>query len=431
MIANRKTGMSSTLRDELASLRIERRPKSYGRSKGGGGNWGLGLLSTVLWLIPLAFLSGAGFLAYNQYERLRPKAEVTVAQVQAMTAGEASKVLAAKGYIRSRYQAAVGTKVPGRIEQLLVEEGTRVEKGQLLAVLEHNDIDAQIASRQASRARVQAEQLEARADLVYQERRADRLSRLYVQKNASVEEVEQAISDRDKAQARVAALEAAIQVIDAQIREAEETLRNMKIVAPFDGTVLTKVAEVGETINTMSLGTSGGRSALIDLADLDNLDVETDVAESMLSRVRPGQPALVSVSAVPGKTFHGQVRQIIPMGDRTRGTIKVKVAILDPDGQLFPELLATVSFLPSDESADETARADETRLYLPADAVVREGESTFAWVVDSKGVVTRRAIQVVESGGNVQVESGLKAGDSVVVNPSLELRDGQTVRVTD
>src|SRR5690606_15368354 len=125
----------------------------------------------------------------------------------------------------------------------------------------------------------------------------------------------------------------------------EEAIRNMQIVAPFDGTVVSLDAQLGETVNTMSLGTSGGRSAIVTIADLAHLEVETDVAESLLSRIAPGQPAETAVGAVPGRTYRGRLSKIIPQGDRSRATVKVEVTILDPDDRLFPELAATVHFL--------------------------------------------------------------------------------------
>ncbi len=120
----------------------------------------------------------------------------------------------------------------------------------------------------------------------------------------------------------------------------------MHIHAPFDGTVVEKQGEVGEIISPMAMSSSLGRSAVVTLADLAHMDVETDISENMMSRIDVGQPAEVSVSANPNKRYQGRLRQIIPMGDRTRGTVKVKVEILDPDDKLFPELAATVHFLP-------------------------------------------------------------------------------------
>ncbi len=155
-------------------------------------------------------------------------------------------------------------------------------------------------------------------------------------------------------------LEASIKVMMANLKEMEYTLEyQMKIHAPFDGTVVEKQGEVGEVIKPMAMSSSLGRSAVVTIADLKNMDVETDISENLMSRIALGQPAEVSVSAVPNKRYKGELRQIIPMGDRTRGTVKVKVEIIDPDDKLFPELAATVHFLPfkSSSSGDANARS--------------------------------------------------------------------------
>jgi RND family efflux transporter MFP subunit len=166
------------------------------------------------------------------------------------------------------------------------------------------------------------------------------------------------------------------------------------------------------------------------LADLDHLDVETDVSENMLSRIAIGQPAEISVTAVPEKHYRGRLRQVIPMGDRTRGTIKVNVEVLDPDGRLFPELVATVHFLP-DKSLNNP-NAGKSFLFVPKDAVVEAGGHAFAWVVDGKGTAHKRAVEVVPSTEDLaRVEKGLNAGETVVLKPPSGLREGEAVQVEE
>jgi RND family efflux transporter MFP subunit len=425
--------MSSTLRDELASLRIERGPRSYAkgvpRGGGGGGEWGMRLLSGVLWMVPLGLLGGAGYVGYSQYEQFKPKVEVKVGIVERVSEAEAIKLFDAKGYVRARFRAAVGTKVPGRIQELFVEEGSRVERGELIAILEHNEIDAMLETREASKVRADAELVEARSDLANKERKATRQTRLYTQHQASTEEADLAVTERDKARARVLALEAQIKMIDAQIHEMRETERNLEIRAPFSGTILTKTAEKGETINTMSLGAGGGRSALVEIADLKTLEVETEIAEKEVSKVRVDQLALVEVPAAPGKAFKAHVRQLIQMGDRAKGTVKVYVAIDDPESGLFPELYASkVSFLPISLTSDELDQLAEYHLFVPREAVRAEGDKTFVWVLDPSSKVRRQEVKVEEHYRKLMVVEGLQANERVVLNPSDGLSDGQVVR---
>ncbi len=435
--------MAGTLREELASLRIERRDaprasasKSTGGWEPGGGGGrrgGLGgLVSALIWLIPLGMIGGAAVFGYRQYEKIRPKPEVSVALVQRMTAGEKEKLLSAKGYIKSRHQAMIGARVPGRVEKMLVEEGMSVKKGQVLAVLEHNDILATLESRKATVRRTEAELAEARAELKDKARKARRLARLRANNHSSAEEMEQAETARDMASARVDALGEAVKLMGASAKETQETIRNMYILAPFDGTVVARESEVGETITPGGMGAASGRGSVVTLADLSTLEVETDVAENLLSRVGPGQPAEISVSAVPGKHYRGKLRQIVPMGDRARGTIKVKVAILDPDGNLFPELVATVHFLPDKAIAIPATAAGGPLLFVPKAAIVEEAGHSYAWIVDAAGSARRRPVEVIVTNDDLaRVESGLTAGESVILDPPKTLRNGDPVKVNE
>ena len=427
-----------SLKDELASLKIDRkpsrpapgRPRKPGGGRPRGGGLGLRLLSFLIWLLPLGLVGGGGYYAYLQYETIRSKPTIKTTVVQAMTAGEAEKLLSAKGYIKSRYQAMIGAKTPGRVEKMLVEEGSRVEAGQLIAVLEHNDMDAVLESRKASIARVEAELEEAGTELREKDRKAKIQANLYSRNQAAADLVQEANAARDMASARARALEARVKFEAAGMKEIEETIRNMNIVAPFAGTVVERGAEVGETITPGGMGAASGRGSVVTLANLDRLEVETDISENLVSRVAVGQPAEISVSAVPNHHYQGRLRRIIPMGDRARGTVKVKVEILDPDSRLFPELVATVHFLP--DKALNNPNATKTSLFLAKRAIFEENGLSHAFVVDAKGVLRKRDLEVVVTNDELaRVEKGLVAGDIVALDPSKSLRDGLQVKIDD
>ena len=204
----------------------------------------------------------------------------------------------------------------------------------------------------------------------------------------------------------------------------------MYLFAPFDGTVVEKQGEEGEVITPSAMSASISRSAVVSLANLAPMDVEADIAEKWLSRVALQQPAEVSVSAVPSRRYHGRLRQIIPMGDRARETIKVKVEILDPDEHLFPELAATVYFLP--DKALNNPDASRPFLFVPKAAVFEQNGHEYAWVVDGQSTVRRRVVEVAATNADVaRVESGLKAGEVVVLNPSKTLREGAAIKVAE
>ena len=434
-----EVAMSGTLRDDLASLKIERRteksrpaettyrPAAPKRSRRADR---MGFLALLIWMIPLGLLGFAGYYAYKQYDSIRPKTEVNVGVVQTMTTGEAEKLLSAKGYLKSRYQAMIGTKIPGRVEKMCVEEGSKVKKGDVLAILEHHDLDANLTAKRAFMKRTEAELAEARVDLKQKERESKRAQRLYSSKNAAVEEVEKSEAAKQMCEARVQALEAGRELQAANVLEMEETIHNMSIYAPFDGTVVEKQGEEGEVITPSAMSASIGRSAVVTLASLSKMEVETDVAESLLSRIAIGQPAEISVSAVPDKHYNGRLRQVIPMGDRSRGTVKVKVEITDPDEKLFPELVATVHFLPDKALKNENAR--QSFLFVPKSALFEENGHTFVWLVDSKSKVAKRQVEVATTNDELaRVESGLKAGEQVILAPPKTLRDGEEVKVAE
>ncbi len=430
--------MASTLRDELASLKIERpdqfRPAS---SKGQTGTeyrrrgGGLRLLSWLLWLIPLGVVSGAGIVGYREYDRVRSRPEVTVGLVQQMTTGEAEKLLTAKGYLKSQKQAMIGTKVAGRVEEMRVKEHDQVKTGDILAIIEHHDLLAMIEQRKAGMERARAELEEAKADLWEKDREARRSERLVAKKMLPQEDFEKASSLRKMSTAKVAALEASIKMMKANIDEMEYTRKyQMQIVAPFDGTVVEKQGEVGEIISPMAMSSSLGRSAVVTLADLAHMDVETDISENMMSRIELGQPAEVSVSANPNKRYHGKLRQIIPMGDRTRGTVKVKVEIIDPDEKLFPELAATVHFLPFKTGL--AAETSKSYLFVSKSAVFQQNGHDYVWVVGPRSRLLKRQVEVATTREDLaRVESGLAAGETVVLNPPKTFKDNEEVRIAE
>jgi RND family efflux transporter MFP subunit len=429
--------MGTTLRDELASLRIERPdPLRYQRtgqqasSRRGRGGGGLGLLSIVVWLIPASIAAGAGWVGYQKYREFRSRPKVRTGVVSHMSAGVAEAVLRPTGYLKSRYQAMIGTKVAGRLERMYVEEGMKVRKGDTLAVIEHNELKAMLASREAQTLRTEAELEEARADLWEKQRENRRANRLFLQKSITPEDAERAVAEEKKAAARVMALEAGVKLMRANVKEIQATIATMFLYAPFDGTVVEKQGEQGEVINPMAMSSALGRAAAVTVANLDQMDVETDISEGDLHHVQVGQPALVDVKAVPSKQYHGRLRKVIPMSERARKTVKVKVEIVDPDDKLFPELEATVHFIPRAMGADPNV--DRLFLFVPKEAVVDENAQKIVWVV-SRGdqTVHKRVVNVLAATDRyARIESGVREGDEVVLYPPATIRDNEAVEIT-
>ena len=226
-------------------------------------------------------------------------------------------------------------------------------------------------------------------------------------------------------------MRAALAAAQAHVREAEVSIHNMHVYAPFSGTVVAKDAELGETILPGGIGAASGRGSVATIADLDHLDVDTDVKEDYLSQIEKGQPAEIIVDAVPQQRYRGRLREIIPMGDRSRGIVKVKVSVLDPDDKLFPDLSATVHFLPQDGPA--AASSETTATYIPAAAVVTRDGKAMVWRLNAEGQVDGVAVTVKarEKDGLVTIEGQLAGGDTVIVDPPPEIAAGMRVRTAE
>ena len=409
------------LRSELAALRID-------RSKSRSG-FRLGRTVFVLFLGALVVsLAGGAFVVFK--DRFTPLPSVKADAVRVMTSGQASTVLSATGYLESRYQTSVGAKSPGRIAKILFEEGDEVEENQLLAELEHKDLDAILDSRKAGKLQAEAELADAKNTLALKDRDYQRELAIRQKRAGTEAALDAALSAFESAKVRVQALEAAVAVAESHINEALVAIEYMKVYAPFAGTVLTKDADRGETIMPGGMGAASGRGSVATMADLKRLEVDTDVKEDYLSRIHRGQPAEIMVDAVEGVRYKGRVRQIIPIGDRSRGIVKVKVEVLEPDERLFPELSATVNFLPEDaaKSAGETERS----IFAPESAIVSRGGETFVWkIVEEKLVKTPIQPHGEPRDGLVQIEAGLSGGEIVVLEPSPDLQAGAKVKVED
>jgi RND family efflux transporter MFP subunit len=424
--------MAVTSREDLAALEIERPEHRFAMRNGQGKSSfrrgaGMRILSWLLWSIPLLIVGGAGAMGYRQFDQLRSRVEVEKGSVEEETIWKALSLFEAKAYLKSRYQSMIGSKVPGRVERMFVEEGMKVKKGATLAMLEHNDLKAELASREAQTARTVAELEEARAELWEKEREQNRVTRLYSKRSITLEDHEKALAGHKKAVAHVAALEAAVKLMKANVDEIKATIATMFLYAPFDGTVVTKQGEEGEVISPMAMNSSIGRTAVVTIANLDRMDAETDVREAMLSQIAVGQPAIVKVNANVAKPYRARLRQIIPMGDRASTTVKVKVEILNPDDKLFPELEAKVYFLPA--TLDASAEDDRPHLFVNKSALVHEDGQDYVWVIDKDNAVHRRHVKVARTAGRLaQIDSGLAKEESFVQSRPSSLREGQIVR---
>ncbi|HVD76558.1 MAG TPA: efflux RND transporter periplasmic adaptor subunit [Vicinamibacteria bacterium] len=345
--------------------------------------------------------------------------EVETASAAVVRQGEASAgapILTASGYVVARRKAVVSAKIQGRLAALRVEEGSRVRQNEVIARLESQDYEAQV---QRARAALQR----AQADLGESRRQLDLARRLTDEKIMSIDQLQ-------TAESRARVNEAAVSQARADVAYAQAQLANTVIRAPFAGTVVKKMAEVGESVAPIppgvNISTSSG--AIVALADLDTLEVEADVSESNVAKLSPDQPAEVSVEAFPDRQYKAVLRQVIPTADRTKATVQVKVTILDKDERLKPEMSAKVTFV---EPAKRTTAAEPPApvVTVPKDAVVSRDGKTVVFEVQDGKVRVRPVVPGGERQGQVVVREGLVGAEVVVVRPPETLKDGDGVRV--
>ncbi len=368
---------------------------------------------------------------------LRERAVPTV-QVLTVTAGGGSgggapsigtTSVTANGYVVARTKASVSAKTAGRLAFLGVSEGSVVRRGEVIARLDNADFEAAVSQAEANIATAEASVIEASADRDNLLREANRLRDIRTQNATlvSAQELEIATSRADQAEARVNAAVARKRAADAGLRLAQANNDNTIIRAPFTGTVLRKDAEVGEVV-APSVGGGLTRGAVVTMADLTTLEVEVDVNEAYISRVRNGRPARITLDAYPDTAFRGAVRQVVPTADRQRATVQVKVSIDDRDPRILPEMGAKVDFLEPDTGSVAAAGAPSRALVRVPETVVKtDAGATVVWVVRD-GRLARRPVQTGPvSGGFLEIRSGLSGGEQLLVGGVATPTEGMKV----
>ena len=398
----------------------------------------------LAWAI-LAILIAAGVAVYPSArayvaERRAPEVEIVRATAVTVQAGGSTSlpVLVATGYVVARHSSDVGVKTGGRLASLKFEEGTRVRKGDVIAAIEHADIDAQLeaARRAVGEAEAQLVQMvAAHNEDVRTLERQRALAKDGITTNAALTGAEATAA---VSAARVKSAEATIASARARVRVTQEALENTNVRAPFNGVVIKKRAEVGETVSPFGVAGQSTREggAIATIADLGELEVQTEVSENGVAKLTPAMPAEVKLQAYQDRVFKGKLRQIFPSADRAKSIVEVRVSILDADLHVKPEMTATVTFQ-EHKKGDEARAAGQTASPVPAAPIVLVpkraiGESNtqpYVWVV-SGGIASRRQVtRGAERLDQVEVRSGLSAGEAVIINPPSGLQNSGLVRI--
>jgi RND family efflux transporter MFP subunit len=409
---------------DLSKLRIDRDPPPEIR-RAFGRNLAIAGVAVVLVIAALLFARSRSTVAVETI------VATPVSSGGGSAGGPAATSVTANGYVVARVRAAVSAKIPGRIASLTVDGGSEVQRGQVIARLENADYAAAVAEARANLASARAQLTEAVTERDQSARESRRVNQIHGEhpELVSAQDAEAAQSRADQAAARAGSAQARVESADAALRFAQATLENTYIRAPFTGTVLRKEAEVGEVV-APSVGGGLTRGAVVTMADLASLEVEVDVNEAYIGRVRHGQPARITLDAYQDTSFRGTVRQVVPTADRQRATVQVKVSIVDHDSRILPEMGARVDFLVSDSGAAAAPGSGPAaaRFRLPASAVRENGGRSVVWLVREGRLQAREVGAGPVSGGYREIARGLSGGERVVTGGVESPKEGMRVK---
>ncbi|MCW8803481.1 MAG: efflux RND transporter periplasmic adaptor subunit [Ignavibacteriaceae bacterium] len=384
---------------DLSSLKIDRSENNTPKSGS----------KAIIYVIIAIVIIVAGYFGVKSLSN--DALEVKLTTVIKQTPGRSSAVLTASGYVVAQREASVSSKGTGVLVYLGVVEGDKVKKGQIIARLDDRDIVAQLDEAKSSLQLYKAQLKEV-------ENNYNREKELFSRGLSSQQSL-------DQAETAYNSLLANIDIAQARIRAAEVALENMIIRAPFDGTVLTKNAEVGEIVAPFGASTTS-RAAVVTIADMNSLMVETDVSESNIQKIKQDLDCEIVLDANPGKSYQGYVFKIVPTADRSKATILVKVGFKSYDNRVLPEMSAKVSFL-SEKSKEEEEQIPV--LTAPLSAVEDLDGKKITYVVEDDKAVQKEITTGRLFGNYVEIISGLDEGEKIINDLNEKIKDGIQVKV--
>jgi len=400
--------------DDLSALKIEREPLHAG-----GGQW-------VKWVVLLVLLGGAGGGAWYWFTRERP-VEVEVASVTERAAGTQASVLNASGYVTARRRATVSSKVTGKVIEVNVEEGMAVREGQVLARLDDSTLQAALKLYRAQLEASKRQIPESEVRLAQARVQLQRQERLRTEGLNTPNDIDNAKAEVDSLVARIESAQEQVKVAESQIAMQQTAIDDTVIRAPFSGVALSKDAQPGEMVSPVSAGGGFTRTGISTIVDMRSLEIEVDVNESYINRVRAGQPVTAVLDAYPDWQIPAHVITMVPTADRQKATVLVRIGFKQLDPRLLPDMGVKVTFLREADTA-ATPVAQSVTL-VPQAAVKTDNDATFVFLVNGESV-ERRAVKVGGTDGDrVEVVAGLKGGDRVVIAPPPELAAGKLIEV--
>jgi RND family efflux transporter MFP subunit len=402
------------LKDDLAALRLERQPESHRNRR-----W-------IGWALLAAMLSAGGAGAWWWYSRERPVG-VQAAIVSIRQAGAQAAVLNATGYVTARRRATVSSKITGKVVQINVEEGMAVREGQVLARLDDETQRAAVALAEAQAEAARRNVNESEVRLNEARITLDRVSKLVKIGYSTTAEVDAARAAVDSLDARIHAAREQVRVAERQVALERTNLDSTIIRAPFGGVAISKDAQPGEMVSPVSAGGGFTRTGICTIVDMRSLEIEVDVNESYINRVKSDQPVTAVLDAYPEWQIPAKVITTVPAADRQKATVLVRIAFNELDPRILPDMGVKVTFLRDYTGAEDSAPAARPVALVPKAAIRAEGKQSYAFVVVN-GIVDRRAVTLGGTDGDrLEVIAGLNAGERVIVSPPADLANGARV----
>ncbi|MBZ5659206.1 MAG: efflux RND transporter periplasmic adaptor subunit [Acidobacteriia bacterium] len=402
---------------DLSSLKIDDSVRKTG-------NWG----KRLRWLAAILLMLLAGGAVVYRFKDPKVVVEVTTAR-SAANAPEAA-LLNASGYVTPRRRSSVAAKITGRVIEVDTDEGMHIKEGQIIARLDCSEFDAALASSKADRTATQSSVNDLQVNLANAERELQRTEKLTAAGISTDQALDAARTLTESYRARIALTKDQVSAADRKIDVAQENVNNCTIRAPFSGQVVSKDAQVGEMVSPISAGGGFTRTGIATIVDMQSLEIEVDVNESYIARVKPQQRVNATLDAYPNWQIPSHVRTIIPTADRQKATVKVRITFDKLDPRILPDMGVKVAFLGEEQArAAAGSEAAAPKALVPSSAVRQQGGKAAVFLVHD-GVVERRAVTLgSQRGDDVEVLAGVAEGDTIVAKVPENLRDGQTVEV--
>ena len=451
---------TDTKHDDLQSLRIDHSLRD------GGGEPPAWSRRFIIGGISVVVVLGIIALAYRVLASSAPEVEVARATAEGSDVA-GTTVLSASGYIVAHHKISVNSKVTGRVAWIGVEKGDKVKEGQVLVRLEDEEFramyeqargawesakarlaEAQHGSRPEEIQQADHNLAEARATAANDKITLDRTRDLFAQGVVSKQNLDdaQARYDADQQRAnslaqslRLSQLGPRVEEIDraradvdtakGQMDYAKSQLDATVIRAPVTGTILERTAEKGELVTAQfASGAEGGpRGSVVALADLNDIQVELDIAQDDFAKLSPHQEGIVTLDAFKDRSYKGEIAEMSPEANRQKATVQVKVQILQPDSYLRPEMNATVQFKASAKKDDKNA-AKQSFVFVPT-AALRDKDGTKFVFLEFKGKALRRNVHVQGQRSGGYLVDSLVGGENVITTAPSNLEDGQKIRI--